>query len=224
MLPTARLREEIYLRITSLAETRYIMRKAKASLVNKLQFVMLQNGHKLQSSKIRRGRFDKHVYIHDFSESVLAEIQFLEKEIKHMKESMDEIEQAMINLCKQTKYFEPVRNLKGIGDLSACILIGVIGNINDFPSAPKLASYFGIVPRVRISNSSIQSSKITKAGSSLGRSTLIQCTWVAIKYNEELKQHYERLKKTKPSKKAVVATARKFLTHIYRTMKACEQD
>jgi len=223
LLPKSRIKEEVYLRIISIAETRYILRKTKAALINKLHSIMLQNGHKIGKSKIR-GDFGKHLYIHDLPQDLLTEVKLLEKEIKHIRNSMDELERAMISLSQTTKYFEAVRNIKGIGDLSACTIIGVIGNINDFASPSRLASYFGIVPKVRISNSKQKASRITKAGNRLGRSTLVQCTWIAIKYNEELREYYDRLNKTKPSKKAVVATARKLLTEVYKAMKACETD
>lgn len=221
LLPDSRRKEEIYIRILSLAETRFILRKAKSALINKLHSVMLQNGHKLGKHKINRGRFDKYVYAHDFNDDVLEEIQFLEKEITHLKNSMDELEARMIDLTKRTKYFEAVRGITGIGDLSACTLIGVIGNIDDFSSPSKLASYFGIVPKVRISNATRKNSTITKAGNRLGRSTLIQCTWIAIRHNESLRRHYEKLSSRKPNKKAVIATSRKLLKTVYNTMHDC---
>ena len=110
-------------------------------------------------------------------------------------------------------------SIKGIGPKAASILLSVIGEVNDFESEEKLASYFGIVPRVSNSNETVQHGRITKRGSKLGRTTLVQCTLVAKKYSPYLQNFYERIKARKGGGKAIIAVARKFLGIIYRTLK-----
>jgi len=55
--------------------------------------------------------------------------------------------------------------------------------------------------------------------SKLGRTTLVQCTLIAKRYSPYLQRFYERIKKKRGSGKAIIATARKFLGIIYRTLK-----
>jgi transposase len=98
-------------------------------------------------------------------------------------------------------------SIKGIGDKSATILLSVIGDIQDFASARKLASYFGMAPRVEVSNDTRHCGRITKKGMKIGRTTLVQCTWVAIRYSPYLRGFYERIKAGKGSGKAIIATA-----------------
>ncbi|NIP67290.1 transposase, partial [Candidatus Bathyarchaeota archaeon] len=62
-----------------------------------------------------------------------------------------------------------------------------IGDINDFEDEKKLAAYFGIVPRVSNSNETRRQGRITKQGSKLGRTTLVQCTLIAIRYSDYLR-------------------------------------
>jgi len=95
----------------------------------------------------------------------------------------------------------------------------VIGNIEDFEDEKKLAAYFGIVPRVSNSNETNRQGRITKRGSKLGRTTLVQCTLIAIRYSPYLKAFYEKLKAKKGSGKAIIATAKKLLGIIYLTLK-----
>jgi hypothetical protein len=47
----------------------------------------------------------------------------------------------------------------------------------------------------------------------------VQCTLTAKRFSPYLKQYYERLKHGGGSGKAIIATARKFLGIIYRTLK-----
>jgi len=52
----------------------------------------------------------------------------------------------------------------------------------------------------------------------LGRTTLVQCAWIAQRYSPYLKNYYER-KKSRGTGKAIIALARKLLGIIYRTLK-----
>jgi len=120
---------------------------------------------------------------------------------------------------QQLPSFKNIVSIKGIGPRSAALLLSVIGNINNFASEKKLQSYFGIVRRVRQSNQTLRTGRITKEGSKLGRTTLVQCTLVAIRYSPYLNSFYQRLKMKKGSGKAIIATAKKLLGIIYLTLK-----
>ena len=117
------------------------------------------------------------------------------------------------------KGFDNITSIKGIGPKSGAILLSVIGNIDHFPSRKQLDAYFGIVPRVRDSSNTMHHGRITKQGSKLGRTTLVQCTLIAIRYSPYLKKFYLRLKNKKGSGKAIIATSRKLLGIIYETLK-----
>lgn len=95
----------------------------------------------------------------------------------------------------------------------------MIGDISDFPNEGRLASYFGIVPRVTNSNETERSGRIHKRGSKLGRTALIQSALIAAQYSPYLKHFYQRLKVRPGTGKAIIALARKFLGVIYRTLK-----
>ena len=95
----------------------------------------------------------------------------------------------------------------------------MIGDVNDFADEGQLASYFGIVPRVNNSNESERSGRITKRGSKLGRTTLVQCSLIAKRYSPYLDLYYERIKARRGVGKAIIALARKFLGIIYKTLK-----
>jgi len=109
-------------------------------------------------------------------------------------------------------------SIKGISGLSAGILLSNIGDIRDFADEGKLAAYFGIVPRVSNSNESEHSGRITKRGSKLCRTTLVQCALIAQRYSPYPKNYYQR-KKSRGTGKAIIALTRKFLEIIYRTLK-----
>ena len=59
----------------------------------------------------------------------------------------------------------------------------------------------------------------TKRGNKLMRTTLVQCTLVAIRYSGYLNAFYQRIKERRGAGKAIIATARKLLSIIYDTLK-----
>jgi transposase len=125
-------------------------------------------------------------------------------------------------IAEEGSKLEGPRNLtsiKGVGKITGAILLSVIGDVNDFPDEHRLASYFGIVPRVSNSNETERSRRIHKRGSKLGRTALVQSALIAAKYSPYLRRFYERVKTRRGAGRAIIALARKFLGIIYRTLK-----
>ncbi len=56
-------------------------------------------------------------------------------------------------------------------------------------------------------------------GNKIARTALVQSTLIAIRYNPYLKTFYNKLKARKGAGKAIIATSRKLLAIIYRTLK-----
>jgi transposase len=136
-----------------------------------------------------------------------------------LKTGIKKLDKAIAEESEKIEGFENLKTISGIGSLSAGILLSVIGNVKDFATADKLASYFGIVPRVSNSNETVNHGRITKRGNKTGRTTLVQCSLSAIRQNEYLKKYYDGVKARRGHGKAKIALARKFLTIIYNTLR-----
>ena len=74
------------------------------------------------------------------------------QQIEALDEGKEKLEKQITEHRHAWEGHRNLRSIKGIGDKSAAILLGVIGNVQDFADTEKLASYFGIVPRVSNSN------------------------------------------------------------------------
>jgi transposase len=105
------------------------------------------------------------------------------------------------------------------GPVSAAVLLSAIGRIDDFDDPGKLASYLGLVPRIQNSNETERSGRITKQGSKLARTALVQCALIAKRYSPFLQQFYQRIQRRRGGGKANIALAHKFLGVIYHTLK-----
>ena len=69
------------------------------------------------------------------------------------------------------------------------------------------------------SNETEHSGHITKRGTKLGRTTLVQCALIAQTLQPLPEDYYERIQSRRGTGKAIIALARKFLGIIYRTLK-----
>jgi transposase len=219
MLPEARLKDELASQINSLAETRDKLVKLRTTLVNKLHALHRARGISSHSSQFLSQKGLGAVLELEWETTTRVEVEVIIAQIRSINEGIARLDTQLVASGRQLNGHRNLVSIKGIGPRAAAILLSVIGEVSDFESDDKLFSYFGIVPRVSNSNETVQHGRITKRGSKLGRTTLVQCTLVAKKYSSYLNTFYQRIKAKKGGGKAIIATARKFLGIIYRTLK-----
>jgi transposase len=147
------------------------------------------------------------------------ELDVIVEQIRSLNRSIARQEQASQEASQKLKGYRNLTSIKGIGSLGAGILLSVIGDVNDFAHEGKLAAYFGIVPRVQDSSETEHRGRITKRGSKLGGTALVQCALIAKRYSPYLHRYYERIRARRGTGKAIITLARKFLSIIYYTLK-----
>jgi transposase len=219
MVPEARLKEKVASQISSLASTRDKFVKLSTVLKNKIHNLLNANGIDTTREEFSSKGSLRNVLKYNVDPIVKVELKAIVREIESLNESIKELDKELAKWGKELDGFESITSIKGIGNNSGAILLSVIGNVDDFENEKKLAAYFGIVPRVHQSNDKEWQGHITKRGSKLGRTTLVQCTLVAIKYSPYLRAFYDKIKAKKGSGKAIIATAKKLLGIIYETLK-----
>lgn len=218
MLPEVRMKDKTQSQIASLTQTRDKLVKLRTALKNKINNICAAHGVMLKREALGSDKKLDEILSMAFDVLVLAELQVLVDQIRSLNKSISQLEDTIKKEGSKLKGYDNLLSMTGIGALSASILLSVIGEIKDFKNEGKLASYFGIVPRIEQSNQTLRSGSITKRGSKLGRTTLVQCALVAKMYSPYLSDYYERIKARRGSGKAIIAMARKFLGIIYQTL------
>ena len=219
MIPEVRMKEENISEIESLAHTRDKFVQLRTALKNKVHNILRMNGIETDKEFLSSEKGFSKALGYKISDTSELEIKVCIDQIKYLTSSIEEIDNKLKEKGKGLKGFENITSIKGIGEKSGTILLSVIGDINDFDSRKNLDAFFGIVPRVSDSNETVMHGRITKQGSKIGRTTLVQCTLIAIRYSDYLRAFYLRMKTKKGSGKAIIATARKLLGIIYDTLK-----
>jgi transposase len=219
LLPEVRMKDKAEAQLASLTQTRDTLVKLRTALKNKINNILSAHGINLQKEALTSEKQLHEVLAMKFDAMVKIELEVIVEEIRSLNQKVAKLEKTIGDEGRKLKGHKNLTSIKGIGPLTGSILLSVIGDINDFADEGKLAAYFGIVPRVSRSNETDHSGRITKRGSKLGRTALVQCALVAQRYSPYLKRYYEKIKARRGTGKAIIALARKLLGIIYRTLK-----
>jgi transposase len=154
----------------------------------------------------------------------------LEAELRASLEETDRriknADRQMALLSKEDAVVARLQSIPGIGPITAFALRHKIESIERFADAAHLSSYFGLGMRERQSGDHLTKGKITKAGSTLIRTLLIQGAHVVRqRYPDHIPLYFpnlgrdERMSDWRHANKVVTAVARKNLTFAYHVWK-----
>lgn len=219
LLPEVRMKDKEHGQLASLTQTRDTLVKLRTALKNKVNNILSARGINLPKEALSSEKKLAEVVTLPFDEIVLIELRVIVDQIRSLNQSIRELEKTIGEQGSKLEGHKSLTSITGIGKITGAILLSVIGDVNDFPDESRLASYFGIVPRVSNSNQTEHSGRIHKRGTKLGRTALVQSALIAANYSPYLKNFYERVKARRGAGKAIIALARKFLGIIYRTLK-----
>jgi transposase len=153
-----------------------------------------------------------------------------------MKEAaahMEYIEQAILRtetelytrIQPHYKYVEHISNqLPGVTPLSAALIISEIGvDMSVFESSKHLTSWAGLAPANNESAGKKKSVRISKAGQFL-KPMIVQCALAAVRSSKEpyFANKYQKIKKRRGHKRAIIAIARMMLTCIFHMIQMGE--
>lgn len=219
LLPEVRMKNKELAHLASLTQTRDTLIKQRSALKTKVNNLLSARGLNLAKEALSSEKKLAEVLELPFEDIVRFELRILVEQIRVLNKTVAELDKRIGEESSKLEGHKNLSSIKGIGRITSAILLSVIGDVNDFPDEHRLASYFGIVPRVSNSNETERSGRIHKRGTKLGRTALVQAALIAVKYSPYLRKFYERVKARRGTGKAIIALARKFLGIIYRTLK-----
>ncbi len=126
-------------------------------------------------------------------------------------EQMKNVEHQLEDLAKKDERIQRVQTIPGVGRRTAEAIVTTLDDVDRFQNGRQVSSYIGLVPRQYQSGETDRNGRITKRGSRLLRTLLLECAWVSVNYNPWAKTTYDRIhggQKTR-KKKAAIALARK---------------
>ena len=152
--------------------------------------------------------------------------------ITDIRSHMEELEQhrenvftqIVSNLADDIESILFLTSIPGISVKSSILIVSEIGmNMDFWTDGRNLAAWGGLTPRIDQSHGKKKSTRITKAGTYL-KPLLVQAALAAIKQKDGyFTRKYNRIKRRRGHKKAILAIARMILISAYNVLKKKEE-
>ena len=142
-------------------------------------------------------------------------------QLDSLGEQMAAVEKRLETIAKDDERIQRVQTIPGVGRRTAEAIVTALDDVDRFDNARQVSSYVGLVPRQYQSGETDRNGRITKRGSRLLRTLLLECAWVSVRYNDWSRATYNRIhggQKTR-KKKAAIALARKILVVAWAMLK-----
>jgi len=207
--------------LRELISARNTIQSKRIALINSIRGCLKQEGYKLakgffknekwrdQLGKMRIGSTQK-VILEKFRES----IEGMAKAESELTVRILEVEHKDIDLLE---------TIPSIGGLTSRVLVSAIDDAKRFDSKKSVSKYGGLTPRIYQSGGVTHLGRINRDGRMEVRKVLLQCahTITRMKSYEAwpLREFFNRIKRRRGKKIAVVALARKLLTIAYGVLK-----
>ncbi|WP_139785623.1 IS110 family transposase [Cytobacillus gottheilii] len=167
-------------------------------------------------------------YAHDSYPAVSSnsvqtqKVQYYARQLLHLLREKEKVSEQLIAKARQLSEFELLISFPGIGEISAALFIGEIGDLSRFSNHKKVNAFIGIDIRRYQSGKYAGQDHINKRGNPKGRKVLYLIVRNMIRQQKAAPNHivdyYYKLKKQPNSKKdkvATVACMNKLLKCIY---------
>lgn len=134
---------------------------------------------------------------------------------------LKQLEAKLTDLAEQDERIKLLESIPGVGRVTAEIIATHLDHPERFPTARQVSSYAGLVPRRYQSGLMDRQGGITRRGSRLLRSALVECCWVMLRYNPWARETWLRLVRGQKNrrKKAIIALARKLLVRCWAMLR-----
>jgi transposase len=153
-------------------------------------------------------------------ESLLAEWTYLRGQVVALDRQLKQF--AAAAPTREAEARAVLQSIPGVGPVTIDVVVSELGDVRRFGNAKKVCAYAGLVPKVRQSNGKAQELTITKTGSPLLRWALVEAAWRLVRQSQRWQLIYQRIKKRRGGKKAIVAVARRLLGVIYALLKSMQ--
>ena len=135
--------------------------------------------------------------------------------LDRLEQQVGELDRAVRAEAEQRPEVRLLMTHPGVGPVVGLAYALTIGPSSRFPRGKQVASYLGLIPREHSSGGRQKLGSISKQGNTMMRTLLVEAAQTAVRFDEELRRDYGRLKAKKHSALAKVMVARKLAVRMY---------
>ena len=144
----------------------------------------------------------------------LQQLALLQARLASVTEKLQAIGKADVRV-------QLLQTAPGVGPRLAEAIVALLDEPRRFRKASQVSAYLGMVPKTFASGESERRGHITRQGSGLVRSLLVEVAWAGLRHNAWVRQTYQRLSGGRKARKkiAIVAVARKLLVRCWAMLR-----
>jgi len=208
-LPTIYVPDNEILKLRDLSRHRVQLVRTKTRLQLMIRSNLVRNGKKPS------GNWNKKTIeeLKEMGPMINNFVEIMERTNEQIKQVVREIKRIAHNK-HLTKL---LMTIPGIGEISAILILGEIGDIKRFDNPKSLVRYAGLCPGVYQSGKKSRDT-IENANNKWLKWIMTECGGIGAKYDENYMKHYFRVKKRKGFKVARRSVARKMIIDIWHIL------
>lgn len=153
------------------------------------------------------------------SESMVEQVRYHALEVARLTALKADIINEMTKLAADLPELSLWTSIPGIGETTAAILIGSIGDIRRFHSSNQVNAYVGIDLRHYESGKYVAADHISKRGNSLARKTLFRTIWSIVAAAKHQPNHINDFYQRKKSQSSEVSTKKIAIAAMHRLIR-----
>ncbi len=205
--PTPRVREH-----RTLVRLRCYVQGRMTSVKNKLRWIVANYNADRTDLFSRAGR--AYLAKIDLSGADRLAVDLLSEELDQHAARLKTLDKRLTEFAQEAPVAERearavLASIPCVGPVTTDVVLAEAGDVRRFGSQRKSTAYAGLAPGIRQSDKRTRQLGITKAGSRLLRTALVELAWRLANKTRRWGLLYERLKKRCGAKKAIVAVARR---------------
>ena len=208
--------------LRELISARDTLQSKRIALISSLRGYMKQEGYRLPVKFFQRVDWEGTLLKLKVGQIQKSIIQNFMKAIESLEAAEGELTEQVVEI--KDERIDLVETIPGIGKLTSRVLVSAIDNADRFDNKKSVAKYGAVTPRIYQSGGITHLGRINRNGRHEVRRVLLQCahTITRMKSYEAypLRAFFERIKKRRGKKIAIVAVARKLLTIAYGVLKS----
>jgi len=124
-----------------------------------------------------------------------------------------QVEKRLDLIGKANEQVQALQSIPGVGPRLSEALVAQLDDPGRLKNGKEVGPYIGLVPKQWQSGETDRLGHITRQGSGVLRSLLVEASWAGLRYNPWLREIYERVKRGSKARRkiAIIAVARRLL-------------
>lgn len=142
-------------------------------------------------------------------------------QLREMQHQIGDLEEKLNAMGEADERVQLLRTIPGVGPRLSEAIVALLDDPQRFRKVGEVSAYIGMVPKQLDSGETVRSGRITRQGSRLVRSLLVEVAWAGLRHNPWVRENYQRISGGKKSRKkvAIVAVGRKLLVRCWAMLR-----